>query len=203
MRQLRRPAWTRSLRFRLALRWSLVLSLIAGVVVAGLNLALASAVGDPPAATTYRAVEKIYTGAGYRTGRELELGVVEEIEAVTTARTLETLHVYSGFALGGLFLTSLLVGWLLAGRALRPVHQMTQEAARVTARDLSRRMSVQGDDEIGSLGQSIDEMLGRLDESFAQQRQFVDDASHELRTPLAVIRTNVDAVLDRADVDVA
>jgi signal transduction histidine kinase len=197
------PAWARSLRFRLALRWSLVLSLIATLVVVGLNVALARAVGDPPDATTYRAVEKVFTGSGYRTVREFELGVVEEIEAVTTARTLDTLRVYSGIALGGLFLTSLLVGWLLAGRALRPVHQMTQEATRVNARDLSRRMSVQGDDEIGSLGRSIDEMLDRLDESFAQQRQFIDDASHELRTPLAVIRTNVDAVLDRSDVDVA
>ena len=53
--------------------------------------------------------------------RELELGVVEDIEAVTTARTLDTLRVYSGYALAGLFVTSLLVGWVLAGRALRPV----------------------------------------------------------------------------------
>lgn len=203
MSRLQGPAWMRSLRFRLALRWSLLLSLIAGLVVAGLNLALASAVGDPPAATTYRAVEKEFTGSGYRTVRELELGVVEEIEAVTTARTLDTLQVYSGLAWAGLFLTSLLLGWLLAGRALRPVQRMTQEATRVNARDLSRRMPVHGDDEIGSLGRSIDEMLSRLDKSFARQRQFIDDASHELRTPLAVIRTNVDAVLDRADVNVA
>ena len=62
-------------------------------------------------------------------------------------------------------------------------------------------MSVHGDDEIGSLARSIDEMLARLDEAFGRQRQFVDDASHELRTPLAVIRANVDAVLDRPNVD--
>ena len=60
-------------------------------------------------------------------------------------------------------MTSLLVGWLLAGRALRPVQRMTQDATRVDAGDLTRRMSVRGDDEIGSLGRSIDEMLGRLD----------------------------------------
>ena len=93
--------WMRSLRFRLALRWSLALSLIAAVVVVGLNLALARAVGDPPPATTYRAFEKVRTESGYRTVRELELGVVEDIEAVTTARTLDTLRVYSGYALVG------------------------------------------------------------------------------------------------------
>src|SRR5687767_9346186 len=80
---------------------------------------------------------------------------------------------------------------------------MTQETTRVDARDLTRRMSVHGDDEIGSLGRSIDEMLGRLDKAFARQRQFVDDASHELRTPLAVILANVDTVLDRPNVDPA
>ena len=169
----------------------------------GLNLALTRAVGDPPPATTYRAYEKVRTESGYRTVRELELGVVEDIEAVTTAQTLDTLRVYSGYALAGLFVTSLLVGWLLAGRALRPVQRMTQDTTRVDARHLTQRMSVRGDDEIGSLGRSIDEMLGRLDKAFARQRQFVDDASHELRTPLAVILANVDTVLDRPNVDPA
>jgi len=203
MRRPQRPAWMRSLRFSLALRWSLALSLIAALVVVGLNIALARAVGDPPPATTYRAVEKVHTESGYHTVRELELGVVEDIEAVTTARTLDTLREYSGYALGGLFATSLLVGWLLAGRALRPVQRMTQDTTRVDARHLTRRMSVRGDDEIGSLGRSIDAMLARLDKAFARQRQFVDDASHELRTPLAVILANVDTVLDRPNVDPA
>ena len=203
MRRPRRPAWVRSLRFSLALQWSLALSLIAALVVVGLNIALTRAVGDPPPATTYRAYEKVRTESGYRTVRELELGVVEDIEAVTTAQTLDTLRVYSGYALAGLFVTSLLVGWLLAGRALRPVQRMTQDTTRVDARHLTQRMSVRGDDEIGSLGRSIDEMLGRLDKAFARQRQFVDDASHELRTPLAVILANVDTVLDRPNVDPA
>jgi signal transduction histidine kinase len=205
MRLIRRPRWTRSWRFLLALRWSVVLTLIAALVVIGLNVALAQAVGDPPAARTFRAVEKVYTDEGYKTVRELRLGDVEAVQAVTTARTLDTLRWYSGYALAGLFATSLLVGWVLAGRALRPVRTMTQETTRVNARDLSHRVSqstnARRDDEFGSLARSIDEMLTRLDDAFGRQRRFVDDASHELRTPLAVIRTNVEAVLGRPDVD--
>ena len=200
MNRPRRPAWMRSLRFRLALRWSVLLALIAAVVVVVLNLAFATALGDPPDAQTYRAVEKVRTDSGFRTVRELELGVVGEVEAVTTARLLDTLQAYSGYVLGGLFLTSLLVGWWLAGRALRPLGTMTAATTRVDARDLSTRMRVEGDDELGSLARSIDAMLERLDQGFARQRQFVDDASHELRTPLAVIRANVDTVLSKVDV---
>ncbi|MFY0409813.1 sensor histidine kinase [Solicola sp. PLA-1-18] len=197
-----RPTWTRSLRFGLALRWSLALLLVASTVVVGLNVALARTVGDVPAAETYRAVEKVRTDSGVKTLRELELAEVEDVEAATNARALATLRTYSVYALGGLFVTSLAVGWLLAGRALRPVGEMTRATTLVDGRDLSRRISVGGgDDELGSLARSIDDMLGRLDEAFGRQRQFVSDASHELRTPLAVIQTNVDAVLSRADVD--
>lgn len=205
MRLARRPRWTRSWRFVIALRWSLVLTLIAAVVVVGLNAALAVAVGDPPPARTFRAVEKVRTADGYRTVRELRLGEVEAVRATTTVRTLDTLRLYSGYALVGLFVTSFAVGWVQAGRALRPVRALTREATRVSARDLSHRVSQtlpdRREDEFGSLARSIDEMLTRLDDAFDRQRRFVDDASHELRTPLAVISANVEAVLSRPNVD--
>ncbi len=90
------------------------------------------------------------------------------------------------------------------GRALRPVRRVTAAAREISATDLSRRIALDGPrDELRDLADTIDAMLDRLDGAFAAQRQLIDDASHELRNPLAIIRTNLDAVLSRDDVDTA
>lgn len=79
--------------------------------------------------------------------------------------------------------------WLSVGRALRPVEEMREEADRITAAPLRRRLPVPpGGDEIPRLARTLNEMLDRIDEGQRLQRQFVSDASHELRSPLAVIR---------------
>jgi signal transduction histidine kinase len=81
-------------------------------------------------------------------------------------------------------------GWVMAGRALRPVRQITQTARRVVGRNLRERIALSGPtDEIKELADTFDAMLERLDASFEGQRQFVANASHELRTPLATNRT--------------
>jgi signal transduction histidine kinase len=82
------------------------------------------------------------------------------------------------------------LGWLMAGRALRPLHQVTDTARRVSDRGLHERIAMQGpDDEIKELADTFDAMLDRLDRAFDGQRRFVGNASHELRTPLAIQRT--------------
>ncbi|HEY7103134.1 MAG TPA: HAMP domain-containing sensor histidine kinase [Mycobacteriales bacterium] len=97
-------------------------------------------------------------------------------------------------------------GWLLVRAALRPVDQLTREAAAISTLDTGRRLpAVPGDDEFARLAGTLDGMLGRLAIAFDRERAFVDDASHELRTPLAVLRGEIELALaaldDRAEVE--
>jgi signal transduction histidine kinase len=87
-------------------------------------------------------------------------------------------------------------GWLLAGRALRPLRDITATARRVSGQNLGERIALSGPaDELKELADTFDGMLARLDGAFASQRHFVANASHELRTPLAIMRTEVDVAL--------
>ncbi len=82
------------------------------------------------------------------------------------------------------------LGWLVAGRVLRPLRTITGAAREISATDLHRRLALAGpDDEFKELGDTFDGLLGRLEASFAAQRQFIANASHELRTPLARLKT--------------
>jgi heavy metal sensor kinase len=87
-------------------------------------------------------------------------------------------------------------GWWLAGRALAPVDAMVETARRIGAEDLSRRLTADtADDELGRLAAVLNDMLGRLERSFAAARQFSADAAHELRTPLTILRGELDVAL--------
>jgi two-component system sensor histidine kinase MprB len=101
-------------------------------------------------------------------------------------------------SLGGIGLAAVL-GWVIAGMALRPVRNMTKASEHVArTRDLSRRIEMRGRDELARLAMSFNTMLEALDLSLRSQRQLVADASHELRTPLTTVKTNVE-VLRRAE----
>jgi signal transduction histidine kinase len=92
------------------------------------------------------------------------------------------------------------IGWLLAGRALAPLREITATARRVSGENLGERIDLKGpDDELKELADTFDGMLTRLDGAFASQRHFVASASHELRTPLAIMRTEVDVALADPD----
>jgi signal transduction histidine kinase len=96
-----------------------------------------------------------------------------------------------------------LAAWYFAGRALRPVEAIRQEAESITGATINRRVpEPDTDDEVGRLARTMNAMLDRLENSAQKQRQFVSDASHELRSPLASMRTNLEVALhnpDRAD----
>jgi signal transduction histidine kinase len=99
-------------------------------------------------------------------------------------------------ALGAMTIVSVGAGWLLAGRALRPLREITATARRVSGHNLGERIDLEGPpDELKELADTFDGMLSRLDAAFASQRHFVANASHELRTPLAIMRTEVDVAL--------
>jgi signal transduction histidine kinase len=99
-------------------------------------------------------------------------------------------------ALGVMTMLSVGAGWLLAGRALRPLRDITATARRVSGQNLGERIGRTGPaDELGELADTFDGMLTRLDGAFASQRHFVANASHELRTPLAIMRTEVDVAM--------
>ena len=93
-----------------------------------------------------------------------------------------------------------ILGWIVAGRVLRPVHRITAAARAASERNLSARVALRGPrDELHELAETFDEMLDRLQTAFDSQRRFIANASHELRTPLAVMRASVDVVLDNPD----
>ncbi|WP_234334816.1 sensor histidine kinase [Streptomyces sp. NRRL S-118] len=109
----------------------------------------------------------------------------------------EQLLIWSGGALLVIALCAVAVGWWTAGRVLRPVHEMTARARRLSERTLHERLAVRGpDDELKELGDTIDALLGRLEAAFESQRRFIANASHELRTPLATQRAAIQVGLD-------
>jgi heavy metal sensor kinase len=88
-------------------------------------------------------------------------------------------------------------GLFLADRALKPVERITDIAKGIGEGDLNRRIDVETDDELGRLASTLNGMIGRLQEAFKKQQQFVADASHELRTPLAIIQAEASLVLEK------
>jgi signal transduction histidine kinase len=92
------------------------------------------------------------------------------------------------------------LGWIFAGRALRPVHRIAAAARAASEENLSARVALRGPrDELRELADTFDGMLSRLQVAFEGQQQFIANASHELRTPLAVMRTSVDVVAGNPD----
>jgi signal transduction histidine kinase len=110
----------------------------------------------------------------------------------------------SGVALGIMAGLSVLLGWIAARRVLRPLRVMTDTTRRISADNLAERLAVPGPvDEVKELADTIDELLGRLEGSFAAQRRFVANASHELRTPLATMRASLDVACAKPDAPTA
>jgi signal transduction histidine kinase len=115
---------------------------------------------------------------------------------------VHNLIVGSLFALVLLVFVSAALGWIVAGRLLRPLRTITETAREISASNLHRRLDLTGpDDEFKELGLTLDDLFGRLDASFEAQRRFVANASHELRTPLTAERAVLQVALADPDAD--
>ncbi|MYI56001.1 MAG: HAMP domain-containing protein, partial [Acidimicrobiia bacterium] len=189
-----------SIRFRLALVYSVLLFGLGAIAVGGIYWGLARNLDESSLSQSLR-LDRSELGGELAPGDEQTLReLLGAVETQANERAMDMLRDYSLFALAVLFGGSMLVGWFLAGHVLKPVGRITEVARRISATDLSQRIALDGPpDELRRLADTFDAMLDRLDRSFDAQRGFVEDASHELRNPLAVIRSNLDTTLADPD----
>jgi signal transduction histidine kinase len=151
--------------------------------------------GSPPTPGSLPPPVAIETGrAAEQAGRAL---------AAQREEVLHQLVVQSAIALAITVVLALVLGWAVAGRILHRLQTITTAARDISATNLHRRLALAGPaDELKELGDTFDELLGRLEASFQAQRQFVANVSHELRTPLARQRAIGQVALDDPDATV-
>jgi heavy metal sensor kinase len=148
--------------------------------------------GVIPAEAQVVAVRTIVDGRPVTIVAETSTGLLQQLTTEFATRLLLAIPVVLILAAFGV--------WLIVGRALRPVEHLRRAVTEITSADLSRRVPEPGTaDEVGHLAHTMNDMLGRLDDSARRQRRFVADASHELRTPLAAIRTTLEVGLAYPD----
>ncbi len=203
------PGWIRlpgrTVRVRLTALYGIMFVLSGALLLAiasGVAVVRSSATAAAPAPNT--AVPGTALGRAQARIHQLQAQVQMLQSQVTgqpsQGRLSRDLLIASLMALAVMTVVSVALGWLVAGRALRPVREMTAAAQHISEENLDERLAVQGPkDELKELGDTIDGLLERLEVSFKAQRRFVANASHELRTPLATIRAALDVALAKPE----
>ncbi|MER6578671.1 HAMP domain-containing sensor histidine kinase [Nonomuraea sp. NPDC001023] len=194
MRKWRRPARTVRMRFTVLYGAMFLLSAVGLLAITnlvglgGTRVSQSAPPGTPPGepATLAAAVDRI-------------AWLQAQLSDTHTAQSRQLL-IGSALALAVMGVVSLVLGRLIAGRVLRPLRMITMATRRISADNLHERLAAQGPaDEVKDLADTIDELLERLENSFAAQRRFVANASHELRTPLATMRASLDVALAKPE----
>jgi signal transduction histidine kinase len=187
--------WKSRIRVRLTLLYAGAFFLVSAAVVALMYLYFGYSL-DHQLSSRVASAEQLGTHTAHDVSPELveQLRTQYQQDHDNTMRAVLVASLLSltvlGAAAGGF-------GWLLAGRALRPLKDITATARRVADGRLHERIALAGpDDEIKDLADTFDAMLERLDRAFDSQRRFVANASHELRTPLTINRALIDVALD-------
>jgi signal transduction histidine kinase len=201
-----RRLWPRRMRTRLAVFYAL-LFLLAGVVLLALSYTLLASVllpapGPPPKLTPQEQAllpvcKPLPTSPSLLAQCNHLIGVVAA-GAQSRDATLSALRQASAIGLIAVTIAAAGLGWLVAGRALRPVRSLTEAAKRASELRLGQRLALTGpDDELKELADTFDVMLERLDAAFTSQKRFVANAAHELRTPLTAMRTAIEVTLSK------
>jgi signal transduction histidine kinase len=202
-----RRLWPRRMRTRLAVFYAL-LFLLAGVVLLAVSytlmvsLLLPSATG-PSRPLTPQEILLLPRCKPLPTSPSLLAQCNHLIDIVgggVSARgdTLAAVREASAIGLIVVTIAAAGLGWLVAGRALRPVRSITEAARRASELRLGQRLALTGpDDELKELADTFDVMLERLDAAFTSQKRFVANAAHELRTPLTAMRTAIEVTLSK------
>jgi signal transduction histidine kinase len=159
---------------------------------------------DQGVSTTREALRRLGIPLGtfrpFRFSDSSQARLVAAVRAQLRAAALHRLLIEYVIALVVTTGVSVVAGWWLAGRALRPLRRIIATARRVSGENLGERIGLTGPaDELRELAETFDGMLERLDTAFASQRHFVANASHELRTPLAIMRAELDVALADQD----
>ncbi|GLW27442.1 sensor histidine kinase [Actinoplanes regularis] len=172
---------------------------IPGVAITTIDTGVAEPSGDAAGATQPTSPDPTWTPEQQRQAEET-MRLAKALQAQFRQQTLTSLLRQGGLALAGVGIIGVWLGWLAAGRTLRPLQEITATARRVAGSNLHERIGLSGpQDELRQLADTFDDMLARLDAAFGSQRRFVANASHELRTPLTINRTLIEVALSRPD----
>lgn len=185
------PPVTRSLRFRLSGMTSAVVFGLAGLALGGVYLITLNAI-QSLVVTEVVAGEPVLLG-GRKVVVPFTAVEMRSFESVLRESLLNHMAYWILLIMLVLFLLSLVVGWIVANRSLKPLDEITLVAREIQATDLDRRIGLVGpDDELTRMASTFDAMLDRLSGSFNSQQRFLAQTSHDLRTPLAVIKSNLE-----------
>lgn len=177
---MRVPALCKTIRFRLTLWYSGILVVFMLTLLLGINVAMVGSRPDAPERPP------VFPGSdeSWREPFENQWN-----------HNLANLRNYSLMGIGVIFVVGAVGGYIISGMMLKPIDRVSSLAARISHTNLKERINHQGpQDEVKRLADTFDDMLGRLDDAFESQKQFIQDASHELKTPIATAQTNIEVL---------
>ncbi len=182
----------RTARLRLTLLYSGMFMVLGTVLIVIIYLLAGSAAISASSSVAVTPVHVPQGGAAAARLAPVPIGIARDQHNADIGRLLEVSWVVLVVTAMG----SAVLGWFAAGRVLAPLRTITSTARMISAGSLHQRLAIAGpDDEFKQLGDTLDELLARLEASFDSQRRFVANASHELRTPLTVERTLLQVAL--------
>jgi len=196
---MKKVKFINSIRFKLTITNSAIILLFTLAIVLIFNVYnLYYFRNDPELASTHNEKTVLIEGRRFQLFTDLTQLDRERIKEVRL-QDLRQIQIVSILSTIPITFASFFIGYFIAGRFLRPIDDLREQFDELKANKLGKKIPKEFDDEIGKLIDSFNDMSIRLEKSFSEQIQFVQDASHELKTPLAIIYTNLEVILDCED----